>query len=125
MLRMQELLKRGDDVYQMIQVAGEEGITLKDFISYQAAKFIDMVYLQQDAYDEIDVATPIMRQKESFRKIVELVSANYRFTDQQQALDYFTRLTGLFKNLNYAPAGTPEYSGLLLKINQLFQDTQK
>ncbi len=124
-LRMQELLKRGDDVYQMIQVAGEEGITLKDFISYQAAKFIDMVYLQQDAYDEIDVATPIMRQKESFRKIVELVSANYRFTDQQQALDYFTRLTGLFKNLNYAPAGTPEYSGLLLKINQLFQDTQK
>lgn len=121
-LSMLELLKHGDSIYQMIQVAGEEGITLKDFISYQAAKFLDMVYLQQDAYDEVDVAVPIIRQKENFKKIVELVSADYRFTDQNYARDYFTRLTGLYKNLNYAQTGSAEYAELMVKINQIFAE---
>ncbi|MDD4916058.1 MAG: V-type ATP synthase subunit A [Methylococcales bacterium] len=116
-----ELLKRGDGVYQMIQVAGEEGITLEDFVCFQAAKFVDMVYLQQDAYDAVDVAVPIMRQKESFKKIVALVNVDYRFAGQDEARDYFTRLTGLFRNLNYAPAGTPEYEALLAKIDQLYE----
>ncbi|MGD0958644.1 MAG: V-type ATP synthase subunit A [Methylomonas sp.] len=124
-LSMLELLKHGDSIYQMIQVAGEEGITLKDFVSYQAANFLDMVYLQQDAYDEVDVAVPIMRQKENFKKIVELLSADYRFANQDEARDYFTHLTGLFKNLNYAPTGTAEYSRLMANINQVYEESLK
>ena len=65
-----------------------------------------MVYLQQDAFDEVDVAVPIQRQKETFNKIVDVVRANYSFTDQEQARSYFVKLTGLFKNLNYAPYQT-------------------
>ena len=117
---MQELLKHGDSIYQMIQVAGEEGITLKDFVIYQEAQFLDMVYLQQDAYDEVDVAVPIKRQRENFRLILELVSADYKFASQNQARDYFTRLTGLFKNLNYARSESAEYKELLAKIDQLY-----
>lgn len=43
---MLELLKRGENIYQMIQVAGEEGISLDDYVTYQEALFLDMVYLQ-------------------------------------------------------------------------------
>jgi len=116
------LLKRGDGVYQMIQVAGEEGVSLDDFIIYQQAKFLDMVYLQQDAYDDVDIAVPIKRQKDSFKKIVELINADYRFVNQDEARDYFMRLTGLFKNLNYAGAGSADYSAVMAKINQLHDE---
>jgi len=122
-LAMQELLKRGDTIYQMIQVAGEEGISLKDFVIYQEAEFLDMVYLQQDAYDEVDVAVPIKRQRENFRLILELVGANYKFANQEQVRYYFTRLTGLFKNLNYARSDSAEYDELLAKIDQLYRST--
>jgi V/A-type H+-transporting ATPase subunit A len=105
----------------MIQVAGEEGITLSDFVLYQEARFLDMVYLQQDAFDEVDVAVPIKRQRDSFRKIIDLVSADYRFADRDDAREYFTRLTGLFKNLNYARQDAPEYAELLSKIDRLCQ----
>jgi len=122
-LAMQELLKRGDTINQMIQVAGEEGISLKDFVIYQEAEFLDMVYLQQDAYDEVDVAVPIKRQRENFRLILELVGANYKFANQEQVRDYFTRLTGLFKNLNYARSDSAEYDELMAKIDQLYRST--
>ena len=119
---MLELLKRGDSVYQMIQVAGEEGITLKDYVTYEEAKFLDMVYLQQDAFDLVDVAVPIERQKESFKKIVELVSLDYQFKNQDEVRNYFTRLTGFFKNLNYTQTGTTEYAGILVNINRISAD---
>jgi V/A-type H+-transporting ATPase subunit A len=118
---MLKVLHRGDAVYQMIQVTGEEGITLEDFVIYQQALFIDMVYLQQDAFDPIDVAVPIERQQENFKRIKTLISACYKFTDQDQVREYFTRLTGLFKNLNYAPHNTKEYTSLAAKIDALRQ----
>lgn len=113
------LISQGDGVYQMIQVAGEEGITLEDFVLYQQALFVDMVYLQQDAYDTVDVAVPIVRQQENFQRILSLVRAAYQFTDQEHARTYFTRLTGLYKNLNYAPYNTKEYRDLVQKIEDL------
>ncbi len=122
---MLELLKKGDDVAQMIQVTGEEGISLEDFVIYQSALFLDMVYLQQDAFDTVDVSVPLGRQKESFELIVELVTQKYQFAGQEQARDYFTRLTGLFKNLNYARHDSNEYKTLLKQIRQLSGSVQR
>jgi len=116
---MLELLKRGESIYQMIQVAGEEGITLDDYVVYQQALFLDMVYLQQDAFDEVDVSVSIERQKENFMRILNLVTENYEFNDQEQVRSFFIKLTGLFKNLNYAQYKTSEYAGLVTKIEVL------
>lgn len=115
---MMELLKKGDTVYQMIQVTGETGISLEDFVVYQEAQLLDMVYLQQDAFDPVDVAVPIERQKEVFLKLAEAVNADYHFKDQDEARFFFTRLTGLFKNLNYAGYRSPQYCELLADIDR-------
>ena len=42
----------------MMQVTGEEGITLEDYITWQKSVLLDMAYLQQDAFDEIDACMP-------------------------------------------------------------------
>jgi len=116
---MLKLLKQGESIYQMIQVAGEEGISLEDYVTYQEALFLDMVYLQQDAFDDVDVSVPIDRQKENFKLIIKLVTIEYKFDDQEQARSFFIKLTGLFKNLNYAPYKSAEYIELADKIDTL------
>ena len=114
-----KLLKKGDTILQMIQVTGEEGITTEDFVIYQQALFLDMVYLQQDAFDAVDVAVPLARQQESLNRIVALVNMPYQFDDKDAVRDYFTKLTGLFKNLNYSPTNSSEYKDYCDKIDQL------
>ncbi len=116
---MIDLLGKGDAVLQMMQVTGEEGVTVEDFVIYQKALFLDMVYLQQDAFDTVDASCALERQKFSFNKVYQLVKREYNFTDKAQIHDYFTRLTGLFKNFNYAAEGTPDYADLLKKIDYL------
>jgi len=116
---MIELLHKGDAVLQMMQVTGEEGVTLEDFVTYQKSLFLDMVYLQQDAFDKVDASCSLERQKLSFSKVYELIVQDYNFSDKAQIHDFFIRLTGLFKNFNYAGKDTPQYLDLLKQIDEL------
>jgi V/A-type H+-transporting ATPase subunit A len=119
--RMTELLHRGDSIFQMMQVTGEEGVTLGDFVDYQKATFLDMVYLQQDAFDAVDVSVSTARQQESFLLVRRLLHREYNFADKEQAREYFTRLTGLYKNLNYAEHKSAQYAELARQIEELEQ----
>lgn len=123
--RLVALLHEGDSVAQMMQVTGEEGIALQDFVTHEKAKFLDMVYLQQDAFDPVDVSTPLDRQKECLQLIQRLVDREMFFDDKEQVRDYFTRLTGLFKNLNYSESGSQEYAQFLGQIESLWQGRAK
>ena len=78
-----------------------------------------MVYLQQDAFDKVDVTVSPERQKEMFLLCKRLIDREYLFQDKDQVRDYFTRLTGLFKNLNYSPADSDDYRRFLAQINEL------
>ncbi len=117
--RIRRLLADGDGVQQMMQVTGEEGVTTEDYVIYQKALFVDMVFLQQDAFDAIDASTSLERQQESFAKLCELVERDYHFANKTVVRDYFTRLTGLFKNLNYASIQSPDYMRLRQHIDAL------
>ncbi|MGI9276360.1 MAG: V-type ATP synthase subunit A [Endozoicomonas sp.] len=116
---MQQLLVRGDSINQMMQVTGEEGVTLEDYVTFQKSFLLDMVYLQQDAFDDVDSNCPLTRQKACFELVVSLIRQSYNFADKEVAREYFVKLTGLFKNLNYAHDGSPEYNSYLQKIEEL------
>lgn len=118
---MTQLLHRGDAVYQMMQVTGEEGVTVEDYLDYQCSTLVDMVFLQQDAFDPVDVTVPIERQIESFKMIRRLISRDYAFTTNEQTREYFTKLTGLYKNLNYAEWNSDRYNELIKEIEELEQ----
>ena len=116
---MNDLLKQGDSIYQMMQVTGEEGVTLEDFMIYQKSLFLDMAYLQQDAFDEVDSSANLERQKQSFELVCDLVNRQYQLADKQATRDYFTRLTGLFKNLNYSREESTDYAAYRQQIHDL------
>jgi V/A-type H+/Na+-transporting ATPase subunit A len=117
--RMLTLLRQGNDIKQMMEVTGEEGVTLENFITYQKALFLDIVYLQQDAFDPEDVSTPFTRQQASFERITCLVERSYVFEDKEEARVFFTRLTGLYKNLNYTDENSPDHAKYLTEIHDL------
>ncbi len=107
--RMSNLLAEGDQVLQMMQVTGEEGVSLEDFLTYQRSVFLDMVYLQQDAFDQVDASTSLSRQQDMFVLITDCVTEVKKFPDKEGVRDYFSKLTNLFKNLNYEPVGSHDY----------------
>ncbi|MEM9112425.1 MAG: V-type ATP synthase subunit A [Myxococcota bacterium] len=114
-----ELLAKGESVEQMMQVTGEEGVSLDDFVIHQKAFFVDMVFLQQDAFDKVDASMPRERQVESFRLMKSIVDANYGFESSKEARDVFTQLINRYKNLNYTALESPQYESLTAEIQRL------
>jgi V/A-type H+-transporting ATPase subunit A len=118
---LQDLLVEGDGIYRMMQVTGEEGISLDDYIRWQKSVLLDMVYLQQDAFDEVDASMSRERQSESFRFLKQLIDNNYDFAERDTARDFFTELTSLYKNWNYSPYNSPEYARYKDEVTELIE----
>ena len=116
---LSQLLSQGESIYQMMQVTGEEGVTLEDYVTYQKALLLDMAYLQQDAYDPVDVSVPLERQQEMFTLVRGLIQRDYPFKGKDEARSFFTQLTGLLKNLNYAPRDAQDYTAYQAQIDEL------
>ena len=119
-----DLLQQADAIYQMMQVTGEEGISLSDFIIYQKAQFLDTVYLQQDAFDPVDVATPLDRQQAILRLIRDVTEREFMFDDNEEARTFFVRLTSAFRNLNYSATDSSDYGKFLASIRAMLTDRE-
>jgi V/A-type H+-transporting ATPase subunit A len=116
---MHQLLRAGQAIDQMMQVTGEEGVSIDDYATHQKAMFLDMVYLQQDAFDAVDVSVPMSRQVEMFSLCLTIIERDYAFRDKEEARTYFLKLTGLFKNLNTSPTGSEGYQRFLREIREM------
>ena len=119
-----DLLERGEQVAQMMQVTGEDGVTMEDFVTHQKALFLDMVYLQQDAFDQVDATVPLERQKLTFHLVREAIDTPMDFATKAEARGFFTRLTSDFKNFHYAATGTPDYRSYLDRIHATLRQTE-
>jgi V/A-type H+/Na+-transporting ATPase subunit A len=117
-IRLRRLLSHGNEVQQMMTVVGEEGTSLEDFTVALKADFFDNVYLQQNAFDDVDAATPADRQQFVFDKVLEVIDLQLDLPDKNQVRQALVTATDLFRNWNYAASGSDEYAGWLDKIDQ-------
>jgi len=98
------VLREGSEVNQMMKVVGEEGTSIDDFQLYLKSEYLDAVYLQQDAYHEIDGATSAERQKYVFGVIAKIMRTKMSFADKEAARRFFQNLTQVTKDWNRVPA---------------------
>ncbi len=97
---MRDFLYKGNQVHQMMMVVGEEGTSLDDFVVYLKSEFLDGVYLQQNAFDEVDAASSPERQKYVSEKIHEILKTDFHFEDKEGARDFFYDLRQKFIDWN-------------------------
>lgn len=118
MLKMRRLLQQGSEIRQMMTVVGEEGTSLEDFLVALKADFFDNCYLQQNAFDPVDGATPAERQKFVFHKAIEVVETEFDVQDKAEARRVMFEISDIFRNWNYAAEGTEEYDRWLRAIDE-------
>ncbi|MFW5690595.1 MAG: V-type ATP synthase subunit A [Planctomycetota bacterium] len=116
------LLRRGNDVKQMMTVVGEEGTTLEDFVTMLKAEMFDNCYLQQNAFDEVDASCPGERQEFVFAKIWQAIELDYGFEDKEVARRTIFHIQDLFRNWNFAPTDSDEYNKILSQIDAFIEN---
>jgi len=106
------LLRKGNEVGQMMKVVGEEGTSLDDFTCYLKAEFLDAVYLQQNAFSESDATTPVARQKVMFDVVEKALFTSYKFTTKDDTRRFFIDLQQTFIDWNDKAFDSDEFKSL-------------
>lgn len=119
------ILVAGNDVNQMMKVVGEEGTSMDDFVVYLKSEYLDSVYLQQDAYHEIDAACSADRQKYVFDRIYSILETSFEFDDKDSARGFFLKLTQATKDWNRVAFDSDEFKKLESQIFSSVKEVSK
>lgn len=123
-----DMLRRGNDVGQMMMVVGEEGTSIDDFQSYLKSEFLDSVFLQQNAFDEVDAASSEERQKYVFDVVERVLETEFILEEKEQAREFFNRLRQLFIDWNYIKMDSTEFKsqeGAIEKLIKEYSENEK
>ena len=110
--RARAVLRRGNEVGQMMKVVGEEGTSLADFATYLKAEFLDAVYLQQNAFSDNDATTPVSRQKTMFDVVEKALQTDYSFAEKGELRKFFMDLQQTFIDWNDKAVDSAEFAEL-------------
>ena len=116
------VLRRGNEVAQMMKVVGEEGTSMDDFVIHLKAELMDSVYLQQDAFNEVDAAAPVKRQLEVLATLATIVDAAVAFEGKDAARRFFLSLVQAFKDWHQAPWESAAYAAGRERIAKLLAE---
>lgn len=103
------ILRQGDEIGKRMEVVGEEGISLRDMVTYLKAELYDFAYLQQNAFDKEDAYCPLPRQIPLFQLIGKIFEIDFVFEDHDTARSFFLELQNEIKNMNFMPFGSEQY----------------
>ncbi len=112
-----EVLRRGQEVNQMMKVVGEEGTHVDDFETYLKSEFLDYVYLQQNTFDDVDQGCSSERQCYVFDKVLGILQTPFKMKDKDIARRFFLELRQIFIDWNYSKFDAPEFKELETKID--------
>ena len=104
-----KILRKGNEVGQMMKVVGEEGTSLADFTTYLKSEFLDAVYLQQNAFSDADATTPVARQKVMFEIVEKALLSDYTLATKEEMRKFFMDLQQTFIDWNDAPFGDSRF----------------
>ncbi|MDO9548243.1 MAG: V-type ATP synthase subunit A [Candidatus Marinimicrobia bacterium] len=117
-----DILRKGNDVHQMMLVVGEEGTSIEDFVIYLKSEFLDNVYLQQNSFDSVDGATSPERQKHVFNFVHNVLTKQFSLKEKDEARNFFNKLRQLFIDWNYIDMRNGEFKKQEAKITQLIEE---
>jgi V/A-type H+-transporting ATPase subunit A len=118
-------LKRGTEIGQMMKVVGEEGTAMDDFLLYLKTEYLDAVYLQQDAFDNVDAATPGDRQRYVFGMLTGILRTSMRFNEKDDARRFFHKLTQIHKDWNRVGMQDAKFKALEEELRAMTAEVTK
>ncbi len=111
--KAKDILLRGKEAYEQINILGDDGVPLEYHIRYWKSELIDFVILQQDAFDKVDSSTSLKRQNYMLQKTLEITGREFSFDSFEDAGPYFKRLINILKQMNFS-----EYDSGQFKKNE-------
>lgn len=120
--QMKDILLRGKEARDQINILGDDGVPLDYHIIYNKSEVIDFVILQQDAFDKIDSSTPLDRQQYMAHWVLKICDAKFNFDGFEEIGAYFKKAINLMRQMNYLEFKSDKFKELEQQLDGLLAE---
>jgi V/A-type H+/Na+-transporting ATPase subunit A len=118
-LEIKNVMLRGKEAADQINILGDDGVSIDFHVEFWKSEMLDFILLQQDAFDDVDMFTPIHRQAFMSSFLLDISRRNYTFNHFSEVRPFFRKLINTLKQLNYAEEGSDAYEKLLEEAKEV------
>lgn len=119
---LKDLLLRGKEVRDQINILGDDGVPLSYHLLFNKAEVIDFVILQQDAFDKVDAATPIARQQYMVAIVLDICTRDFKFDSFEEVSTYFKKMINMLKQMNYQEFKNDKFNASEKEVKALMNE---
>jgi V/A-type H+-transporting ATPase subunit A len=119
------ILLRGQEVSEQINILGDDSVPVDYHVRFWKSEVIDFVILQQDAFDKIDMMTPMDRQEYMLKKVMGICHTNFSFDSFTEVDHFFKRIINHLKQMNYSEFLFEKFKQHEIEINSIICERQQ
>ncbi len=119
---IKDALLRSKEVYEQINILGDDGVPLDYHVTYWKGEVVDFVISQQDAFDKIDQRSDFKRQRYMLDKVVAVLKSEFKFESFEEVNPYFKKLINQYKQMNYSVFESEEFKKNEKELEVIIQE---
>lgn len=118
------ILQRGLEVSEQIDILGDDGVPIDYHLKLWKSEIIDFVILQQDAFDKIDMLTPLGRQQFMLEKVIGICNLEFTFDAFTEVSGYFKRIINVLRQMNYSEFESEKFTGYENELKNIIKERE-
>lgn len=118
------ILQRGMEVSEQIDILGDDGVPIDYHLKLWKSEIIDFVILQQDAFDKIDMLTPLDRQQFMLEKVIGICNLDFAFDTFTDVPGYFKRIINVLRQMNYSEFESEKFTGYENELKTIIKERE-
>ena len=118
------ILQRGLEVSEQIDILGDDGVPIDYHVKLWKSEIIDFVILQQDAFDSIDMLTPLERQQYMLGKVMDICHDDFTFDTFTEISGYFKRIINTLRQMNYSEFESEKFVGYENELKDILKERE-
>jgi V/A-type H+-transporting ATPase subunit A len=108
-LAAKDLLLRGKEAKDQINILGDDGVPLDYHFSFWKSELVDRIILVQDGFDDVDKSTPMKRQAYMLNLVLKVCDTDLSFESYEELQPYYTKLINTLGQMNYQPFQSDDF----------------
>jgi V/A-type H+-transporting ATPase subunit A len=117
--RIRSIILDGVRIEDKLKVMEQSDISDDDFTTFKMYDWFDSVFLQQNAFDEVDASCVAERQQEFMEFVMKVVDNKYSFKTKDDASQFFAKLGSLMIDFNVSPFRSDAYNKIKKQAEEM------
>lgn len=117
-----DLLLRGKEAQDQINILGDDGVPLDYHIRYWRSELVDRIILVQDGFDDVDKSTPMKRQAYMLNLVLRVCTEDLAFESYEEIQPYFMKLINALRQMNYQPFESEDFKKYEARLEEILAE---